>query len=483
MEMQEADSIGQDYIASLAFDSVLIFAVCDGVSESFMGNLAAQYLGDALIKWLENNLKTETTVDEFRNALDYHLRTLIVDATEAVQQYVLPNDIPKVLYKVLEQKRRKGSQTTFVCGRIDLPSAEFPQGRVALSWMGDSRLRVWREDGSPVMLVGDFETKQRWSTDRGPLNGRPNVYISDLQGENTAIQRVMAYTDGLPDLDEWDTSPPNTTVNRLIEDAGQKPQSDDIAFFEIWLGETDPHWHREVKRLPAPEVFDFALRGSELRLAWRPIPEATDYEVVCNQKQISSPVTSQEIPITSSGTYRVRLRACKDKVPGMWSDFQEVTISDEEVLERPKIEESSPWSRYGRWSAMVALAFITMCVVVFALSPDDILHRWFTDTPTATTIAPVIESPAAVLTPTSTPIPVWATATLSEPVSILPTPKLTPTVTMMPTETSTPDLSTSPTITLTAPTETPTMTLPALLSPISTPTSTTPFSSIRRPQP
>ena len=57
---RSADSIkanepGQDYIAIIAADDRIAFVLCDGVSQSFYGDLAARILGDQLVTWLWEN--------------------------------------------------------------------------------------------------------------------------------------------------------------------------------------------------------------------------------------------------------------------------------------------------------------------------------------------------------------------------------------------------------------------------------------------
>lgn len=44
-ETRQGDDMGQDYITYKVTDDSILFCVCDGVSQSFYGNLAAKYLG------------------------------------------------------------------------------------------------------------------------------------------------------------------------------------------------------------------------------------------------------------------------------------------------------------------------------------------------------------------------------------------------------------------------------------------------------
>src|SRR5690349_14118824 len=51
-EGQEHTEAGQDYLAIREHGHRLAFALCDGVGQSFYGDVAARHLGDALLDWL-----------------------------------------------------------------------------------------------------------------------------------------------------------------------------------------------------------------------------------------------------------------------------------------------------------------------------------------------------------------------------------------------------------------------------------------------
>lgn len=482
VEIREVGDPGQDYIAILNLGSALLFTVCDGVSQSFMGNFAAQYLGNALIDWLENELGGMISRDAIQTTLNDYLIALTKTATERVQQYALPPDIPEMLREVQEQKRALGSQSTFVCGRIDLPCKEFPQGRFVAAWMGDSRLRVWSNDGSAVPLGGNFATAQRWATNRGPLNGRPNVYSSTLQGAGSAIQRIMAYTDGIVALDDWKKTPSNTILGQLIKDMEQNPKNDDIAFFEVWIGGMPLEWEQAVSYLAAPHIFDSAFIGGNLRLAWRSVSGATQYEVACNNQVITTQTTDWELLNPAPGLYRVRVRAWQEDMPGTWSEWQQVTVpTTKEVAQKPETPPKRLHLRYVLGLAAAGiLALMIICVASLTLVPGGIFHKWLVGEPAATVSTPVVDATASP-TIQSTPVSILATPTLSPTLVILSTPTLTPTATMIPEVTLTPTLTTVPTVTFISPLETPTVTLPTSDSPLPTPTATLPLTDTVTP--
>ncbi len=233
-ETQEAAQPGQDYLAVRADAQALVFALCDGVSESFYGEIAAHFLGDQLVAFLWTLANNTGAPTEAQSAgLAEQLPIWASSATPLVEQRQLPDGIPALQREALEQKRALGSQSMFVCGRVDLPSPALPQGRVLLAWMGDSRLRLLSPTGVLRIPPGTFDTAQRWSTRVGPLNGQPNVYLAPLVegGERTA--GLLVFSDGLSALDRSDGSPNSLDLAAAIARAAEAANSDDISFLEV----------------------------------------------------------------------------------------------------------------------------------------------------------------------------------------------------------------------------------------------------------
>jgi hypothetical protein len=231
---------GQDYLTFRYNDDAFAFALCDGVSQSFFGDLAARFLGDALMDWLWQDLPNfpqEMNEQNIRTALTNNLNALAARSQPLVKNHPLPEGIPQMLRDVLEQKRAIGSETTFTCGRIDMPVADRPSGRVILTWMGDSRLRLWGQNRERTSELGDtFITEQRWSTHRGPVRGEPHVVVMPLEnGAGRQLSKLMVYSDGLSSIDKYGESPSNKELNRIINAAAETAISDDISFLEIWL--------------------------------------------------------------------------------------------------------------------------------------------------------------------------------------------------------------------------------------------------------
>jgi serine/threonine protein phosphatase PrpC len=78
-ESQTANVLGQDTLRFRYSDNKIVFAVCDGVGQSFNGQLASQFLGDNLVKWLWG-LPDETLFDE--RAFPIRIREYLNNLTE-----------------------------------------------------------------------------------------------------------------------------------------------------------------------------------------------------------------------------------------------------------------------------------------------------------------------------------------------------------------------------------------------------------------
>jgi len=220
---------GQDYLVFREMDQRLAFSLCDGVSQSFFGDLAARILGDALLDWFWENYKNnENIVEELLPVL----RGLTNRAREMVEQYSLPVEIPVMVRDVLERKRSIGSESTFVSGLLDVR-----ENRLALVWMGDSRLRLWNAKLELTTKLGDtFHTRERWSSHKG-LIGELHAYASTLK----SVRRLAVYSDGLAAFDDRiNTFVSDETLRQLITETETSATSDDVSLIEVWLSSKMP---------------------------------------------------------------------------------------------------------------------------------------------------------------------------------------------------------------------------------------------------
>lgn len=328
-ETKASGDIGQDYLVLRHDDRTFVFALCDGVGQSFYGNLAARLLGDALVAWLWDELPAGGDEASISEALNARLLALTAQATEIVQRHPLPADLAAIHREVLEQKRISGSDSTFICGRVDLPDTDRPQGRLVLAWMGDSRLRLWGPEGECSGVLGHrFDTAQRWSSRRGPVNGGPNVYVGPLvQNGKPVVLSLVAYSDGLSRLDGRQP-PSNFGLQAAVDDAQDSATSDDISYLELWLGPVPAHI--EVPPLPAPQNLTVTLEEEGVRLSWSPVPAATAYQVQARGEEVVTCTTREPscyLPRPTTDCCRVRVRAMHDEEPGVWSAIVELPVS------------------------------------------------------------------------------------------------------------------------------------------------------------
>lgn len=514
-DARAAAEVGEDYVAAKEEDGIFVFALCDGVSESFYGHLAARFLGDALVFWLSQKLPHGLDAGPIHAALALYLRGLTAQATEYVEGQILPTEIPALFREVLEEKRALGSESTFVCGRIDLPSDVFPRGRLVLSWMGDSRLRLWdAEQERSSELGGRFETFERWSSRRGPVEAEPHVFVTPLQADGRQFTRVMAYSDGLASLDSRGEDAPDQLVEELMRQANASAVSDDMSFLEVWIAGLPPQV--DLGALPEPQLLTAAARGGRIRAAWRPVPGADAYEVEARDgrsvRQQSQEAT-WESPALEPGAYQVRVRAWSRGNAGNWSEGQSVTVPAAAVAPPepqpppteaptptvdvvppeprvPQQAEPTPSSRWWPLSVPKAkLLAVTAAVVVLGgfaarlvVSMDGPLRGLvFGATPTPTpSVSPIIvatDTPTPTQTDSSTPAPTstatsTSTLTPSDSHTLTSTPQPappTPTSTSVPTDTPVPMETPEPAITP-SPTPEATEPLPETITPSSEPT-------------
>lgn len=224
-DSRASDDLGQDYLSVRQDGDRLAFVLCDGVSQSFVGDLAARVLGEAMLHWLWQ-LDAETIQAQvLQEACHQYLQELSPTVAPQVTNYSLPGDLPPMLREVLERKRELGSESTLSAGLLDVAA-----DKLLLVWLGDSRIRLWDRQGECTADLGDtFLTPERWSTHRGPI-GRVHVFTTNLKD----IKRVVAYSDGLAVMDRGlNDSLTMRSLDAVIAEAGDAPTSDDISFLEV----------------------------------------------------------------------------------------------------------------------------------------------------------------------------------------------------------------------------------------------------------
>ncbi|MEO2203945.1 protein phosphatase 2C domain-containing protein [Paenibacillus pabuli] len=221
--VHQGDS-GQDFAAVRMDGNVCTFVMCDGVGMSYLGDFAARFLGNALLEWLE------TTPNPTAEAVEHLLQELTVPASEQLKKIQPLDNSPLLLREVLMEKRSRGSQAMYVCGRIEL-SRGLGKSRMWMAWQGDSRIRLWRNGQEQSgAFQNHCRTNERWSTLEGPVGGKPHIYEAKLSNEQI---RLQLYTDGLNDLDAVQAYIPDEHIQVLLDATHTGGLEDDAAFIEL----------------------------------------------------------------------------------------------------------------------------------------------------------------------------------------------------------------------------------------------------------
>jgi hypothetical protein len=238
-ESQNANVVGQDTLKFRYSDNKIVFALCDGVGQSFNGQLASQFIGNRLVNWLWDFPETEFLERKvFSTKIQEYLNRLTKDATNIVEEYSIPDNSPKVVKNVLEEMRFLGSETTFVCGCIILPNSYFPNGGIAISWLGDTEFRLWNKNGELINLSIEFISGEHWSTSEGLRKKIPHIWIDDLAN----IERLAVFSDGLlPIKDIIEQIEDEKIINYNVQAIAKSGESDDLCFLEIKIE------HREIQ--------------------------------------------------------------------------------------------------------------------------------------------------------------------------------------------------------------------------------------------
>jgi len=234
-ESREMGQANQDYLAVHVRESSISFAVCDGVSQSFFGEFAAKFLGQNLLDWLGEKMLKAVEPKVLIQDLYSFLTGVVNEATHAISGYGIDGELPALLHEVLEEKKRMGSEATFVCGRVDLPGEDFPRGRGVFSWLGNTRLRLGRDNVWGVMITKEPDKNRgRWSTRRGLISGRFSLASLEMaKGEAYRFNRVLVYTDGLCVLDGVTTRPSDEEMDRILKEVSDAQDGDDATLLEI----------------------------------------------------------------------------------------------------------------------------------------------------------------------------------------------------------------------------------------------------------
>ncbi|WP_054958413.1 hypothetical protein [Paenibacillus dakarensis] len=217
---------GQDYMGFAIDGGICSFVLCDGVGLSYRGDFASKYLGSNLLAWLR------TSTELSAQLLERKLHELSEASSLEAELYQVEDNTPRLLKEVLQEKQRLGSESMYICGRIELPNRFQKKGKLWLAWQGDSRLRLFHDQMELSERFGDsFHTSERWSTRNGLIGGKPHVYQSKL--DHLSGYRLLMYSDGLNDLDPITEQVPDEDVQVLMNALHTDGLEDDASFLEI----------------------------------------------------------------------------------------------------------------------------------------------------------------------------------------------------------------------------------------------------------
>jgi len=323
---RSADSIrtnqpGQDYLVIVSDTDHLAFVLCDGVSQSFYGDVSAKILGEKFVNWLwENGKDFGQEKSQLINKVSLFLNHLTEEASVKIEDMDLPEALPSMLRVVLEKKRKMGSESTFTSGFID-----FENKRLFLCWMGDSRLRIWdrcSEKTSDLLGAETFQTRERWSSCKG-LVGELHVGIFSTND----IIHLVTYSDGLSRLDHSFSrgSPSDRTLSGIFEESKLLSASDDISFLEIWIGKC-PTSKPVLPSTPKKVTVNNLFEQEKLKISWQPVKNVNQYEVA----------------LLSSNGWQI----ISSDQPHLEKHYNEINgIAGKCMVRSWKNEEASDWSR------------------------------------------------------------------------------------------------------------------------------------------
>jgi len=217
-----SDTVGQDYVTFRYGPRDLVFAVCDGVGQSFMGDLAARIVGDGLVDWLWE-AERPADPEAFSEAVSAALNAMVGRGSQEVAAFELPAHLPPILVQALENQRAYGSESMFVAGRLHLDEAD---SWIGLCWLGDSPVAAIDIDGELVDLGPKGHTSERWNSGSG-VKGPVHTWV----GGAANVARVAGYTDGLAVNDV----PTDETLVGLMAHWQTSPPGDDASLFDIRL--------------------------------------------------------------------------------------------------------------------------------------------------------------------------------------------------------------------------------------------------------
>jgi protein phosphatase 2C-like protein len=239
---QEADAQAlpcQDYarITSNQQGTTICFCVCDGVGSSFKGDFSAHYLAERLVSWLQKLTSIPKKPAKLVRRLQPRLDQWARGAQACLINIEIPHELPPLVREVLEELRgTNGSETVFLCGRIDIAgelqlTTPSQKVKALFCWMGNVTARLFLSTNEHIDVGDKNNDSIRWSTlqgHKGLLNAR--ILVLD------ALERLLIHTDGLNLLDEELAGLDDAQLLMRIEHLRSLPRNDDMTVLDLqWL--------------------------------------------------------------------------------------------------------------------------------------------------------------------------------------------------------------------------------------------------------
>jgi hypothetical protein len=278
-----SETVGQDYVAFRYGPRDLAFAVCDGVGQSFMGDLAARIVGDGLVDWLWG-VDRPADAEAFSEAVTGALNAMVERGSQQVAAFELPAHLPPILVQALENQRAYGSESMFVAGRLALGESN---PWIALCWLGDSPVAAIDIDGELVDLGPKGHTSERWNSGSG-VKGPVHAWVGGAEN----VARVAGYTDGLAVADV----PTDETLVSLMARWQTSPPADDASLFDIRLAPSPETTGEPVPPIQARKALPSPVEAVQPGEAEPEVDELLDTRpIVVDMDAIRrTPVTSRE---------------------------------------------------------------------------------------------------------------------------------------------------------------------------------------------
>jgi hypothetical protein len=233
----------EDYIVSELTPDSAMFGLCDGVGSSFYGDIGSQILGETILNWLkrvplpknlilEKNNDSSKWLETLTNDLQTELNSKINLATNIIQKKEITSKDELIRLAENTQRDDFGTQSNFACGILWPRSPSLPNGLIILFWLGNARLRIFNKNKDLTNYLGwgdnPNQLKEVWSSKEGVV-GSVYSYLTDF----SKITTVMAYSDGLENVEENIHPNLNGTQFEAIVNQAQLIKDDDVSYLEL----------------------------------------------------------------------------------------------------------------------------------------------------------------------------------------------------------------------------------------------------------